>query len=190
MDFKKLLVIPIIFAFVATAFLAFIPQVEQPSLPTNTFSMKITSSAFIHEQSIPQKYSRTGENINPPLSIRDVPETAKSLVLIMHDPDVPKDLRPDGNFDHWIVFNIPPQTTEIAEGQNPSGTLGANTRGDLAYGGPNPPYGVHRYFFKLYALDSMLDVPAGANRVQVELAMKDHIFAQAELMGKYEKENN
>ncbi len=152
--------------------------------------MQLTSSAFAEKQSIPVRYSRGGDNTNPPLSIHDVPPEAKSLVLIMYDPDVPTDLRPDGNFDHWVVFNIPPQTIEITEAQNPPGMLGVNTRGESSYTGPNPPYGEHRYFFKLYALDILLDLPAGANRQHVEFAMQGHILAEAELIGKYKKGSN
>jgi hypothetical protein len=129
-----------------------------------------------------------GENISPPLSIRDVPEATKSLILIVYDPDVPKDLKPDGNFDHWILFNIPPQTRDIAEGASP-GVSGVNTRGEMKYTGPNPPYGEHRYFFKLYALDTILELAPGANRTEVEIEMEGHILAQAELMGRYGKNN-
>ena len=108
-----------------------------------------------------------------------MPAGAASLVLIVDDPDAP-----GGTWDHWIVFNIPPGMTEIKEHSVP-GTEGTNSFGRLAYGGPSPPSGTHRYFFKLYALDQKLDLEKGVRKAAVEKAMKDHVLAQAELMGKY-----
>lgn len=149
--------------------------------------MKLTSSAFPEGGIIPSLYTCEGKNINPPLEISGVPAEAKSLVLINDDPDVPKTLRPDGNFDHWIIFNMPPNTRKIAENATPPGIQGSNTKGHNQYFGPCPPNGEHRYFFKLYALDKMLDLPAGANKKQVEHAMHGHILAQCHLLGRYEK---
>jgi Raf kinase inhibitor-like YbhB/YbcL family protein len=147
--------------------------------------MKLTSPVFSHQGQIPSKYTCDGENINPPLTISEVPPTAKSLVLIMEDPDVPKRLRADGMWDHWIVFNIPVTVTEISEGEEPIGIHGIGTSKNLNYYGPCPPDREHRYFFKLYALDTELTLGEKATKVQVEGAMKDHIQAKAELIGKY-----
>jgi hypothetical protein len=148
--------------------------------------MKITSTAFAQNQSIPSRYSCDGEDINPPLHIEDVPASAKSLVLIMDDPDVPAAAKVPV-WDHWIVFNIPPTVTKIEEGENPEGVLGSNTRGKMVYGGPCPPDREHRYFFRLFALDTILSLPLGAARRAIEEAMKGHIVEYTELMGRYER---
>lgn len=150
--------------------------------------MKFTSSAFIHNTKIPSKYTCDGKNISPPLKIEHVPANSQSLVLIMDDPDIPSLAKEKFNievWDHWIVFNIPPATKEIPEGQNSFGILGKNTGGKNAYGGPCPPDREHRYFFKLYALDVMLDLSEGVTKKQVEEVMPGHILAQAELVGRY-----
>lgn len=150
--------------------------------------MKLTSPAFQNNGKIPSKYTCDGENINPPLTITDVPENTKSLVLIMDDPDIPEIAKKNFNvevWDHWVVFNIPPTLRTIEEGENPPGILGKNTRGNNAYGGPCPPDREHRYFFKLYALDTMLGLREGATKTEVERAMESHILAKVELMGKY-----
>jgi hypothetical protein len=152
--------------------------------------MKLTSSAFKDGGKIPSKYTCDGQGISPSLEIFDVPKNAKSLVLIMDDPDIPsfvKDRAGIEVWDHWIVFNIPAETKEIPEGKNPKGVLGKNTSGKLAYGSPCPPDREHRYFFKLYALDSELNLPAGTTKAQIEKAMQGHILAQAVLIGKYER---
>lgn len=150
--------------------------------------MKLLSSAFQDGGKIPQKYTCEGDNINPPLSIQDVPKEAKSLVLIMDDPDVPSFVRQDQMWDHWVVYNIPPSVTEIQENTKPDGTLGKNTSGTLCYQGPCPPDREHRYFFKLYALDTFLSLPKGATKKEVESAMQGHIIAKAGWMGRYEKQ--
>jgi hypothetical protein len=147
--------------------------------------MKLTSPVFSHQGQIPSKYTCDGENINPPLNISEVPPSAKSLVLIMDDPDVPKRLRADGMWDHWIVFNIPPTVTEIAEGEESQGIHGIGTSKNLNYYGPCPPDREHRYFFKLYALDTELTLGEKATKLEVEQAMKDHILEKTELIGKY-----
>jgi len=147
--------------------------------------MKLTSSAFQHQSKIPSKYTCDGADVNPPLAISDVPPNAKSLVLIMDDPDA---MKPAGKvWDHWIVWNIPPFTKEIAEGQEPRGVHGKGTSGNLKYHGPCPPDMVHRYFFTLYALDTGLQLPEGSAKADVEKAMKGHILARTELMGRYER---
>jgi len=142
--------------------------------------MKITSSAFQQGGNIPSKFSCDGANTNPPLQISDVPPEAKSLVLIVDDPDAPS-----GLFTHWAIWNISPQTSTIAEGSTPKGVQGANDFGKSAYGGPCPPSGAHRYYFKIFALDRELDLPSGAKRSQLDAAMKGHVVAQGELMGRY-----
>ncbi len=150
--------------------------------------MKLESSAFEHEGTIPAKYTCDGENISPPLKISDVPPGTKSLVLIMDDPDVPKSIRPDGMWDHWLTWNIPPEISEIPEGQEPSGVVGKNTGGSFGYRGPCPPDREHRYFFKLYALDIMLDLsPETTTKNDLEAAMQSYILSQAELMGRYNR---
>lgn len=149
--------------------------------------MKLTSPAFQEGGKIPSKYTCEGSNINPELMISQVPEQAKSLVLIMDDPDVPEFIRKDRMYDHWVVFNIPPTTKQIAENSQPKGVPGKNTSGGLNYTGPCPPDREHRYFFKLYALDCELTLNQGSSKNEVEKAIKGHVLAQTQLMGRYEK---
>ncbi len=149
--------------------------------------MKIISSAFENGGIIPVKYTCNGEDVNPPLEFVDVPEEAVSLVLIMDDPDVPVQVREDRMWDHWIKFNIPPTTQRVAENSEPAGVAGIGTGGMLTYQGPCPPDTEHRYFFKLYALDTELDLSEGATKKEVEQAMTNHIIAQAQLIGLYEQ---
>jgi hypothetical protein len=144
--------------------------------------MKITSSAFRDGQAIPAKYTCDGQDTIPPLKFEAVPERAASLALIMDDPDAPK-----GTWDHWVVWNIPPKTTEVAEGKAPQGVVGKNSWGKTAWGGPCPPDRQHRYFFKLYALDTQLNLSGGAGKADVEKAMKGHVLADAQLMGVYDR---
>jgi len=144
--------------------------------------MKITSSAFQQGGNIPSKFSCDGPNTNPPLQISDVPSAAKSLVLIVDDPDAPS-----GLFTHWAVWNISPQISSIAEGNTLKGVHGTNDFGKSGYGGPCPPSGAHRYYFKIFALDRELDLPSGAKRSQLDAAMKGHVVAQGELMGRYSR---
>ncbi len=144
--------------------------------------MKITSSAFQQGGNIPSKFTCDGANTNPPLQISDVPPEAKSLVLIVDDPDAPS-----GLFTHWAVWNISPQTSTIAEGSTPKGVQGTNDFGRSGYGGPCPPSGIHRYYFRISALDRELDLPFGAKRSQLDAAMKGHVIAQGESMGRYSR---
>jgi len=144
--------------------------------------IKITSSAFREGGNIPSKFTCDGSDTSPPLQISGVPSEAKSLVLIADDPDAP-----GGLFTHWLVWNIPPQTNSIAEGSAPKGVQGANDFGKLGYRGPCPPPGTHRYSFKVFALDRELDLRSGAKRGQVDGAMKGHIIAQGEVVGRYAK---
>lgn len=149
--------------------------------------LSITSSEFNHEGNIPSKYTCDGENINPSLYFSNIPKDTESLVLIVDDPDVPKHLREDGIWDHWLVFNIPANTVSIFENTEPLGMHGKGTAGNFDYHGPCPPDGEHRYFFKLYALDIMLDLKEGANKREIEKAMEDHIIEKAELIAKYKR---
>jgi hypothetical protein len=151
--------------------------------------MKIRSTAFSHEGKIPSKYTCDGENMNPELQISEVPSNAKSLALIMDDPDIPEFVKQKFDitvFDHWILFNIKPDAKKISENTAP-GIQGKNSRGEAKYAGPCPPDKEHRYFFKLYALDISLNLPEGATKEQVLSAMKGHLLAEAGLMGKYER---
>jgi len=146
-------------------------------------------SVFQQEGKIPSKYTCDGENVNPKLEFSDVPKNAKSLVLIMDDPDIPEFVKQKFGitiFDHWVLFNIKPDTKEIAENTAP-GMSGKNGRGEAKYTGPCPPDREHRYFFKLFALDTMLNLKQGATKEQVLEAIKGHILAEAELMGKYKR---
>ncbi|MDP3639898.1 MAG: YbhB/YbcL family Raf kinase inhibitor-like protein [Nanoarchaeota archaeon] len=152
--------------------------------------MKLTSPAFDHNGKIPAKYTCDGESISPPLQIADIPTAAKSLVLLMDDPDIPEFVKKRYNisvWDHWVVFNIPPTTKNIPERKNPAGVLGKNTGGKNGYDGPCPPDREHRYFFKLYALDTTVTLSEGATKAEVERAMEKHVLAKAELVGRYER---
>jgi Raf kinase inhibitor-like YbhB/YbcL family protein len=143
--------------------------------------MKITSSAFQEGGEMPSKFSRDGGNVNPPLRFEGTPTNAKSLVLIVDDPDAPV-----GLFTHWLVWNIDPKTTEIPERGVPTGAVqGTNDYPNLGYGGPQPPSGTHRYYFKIFALDQTLDLRSGAKRPELDKAMSGHVIAQGQLMGRY-----
>jgi Raf kinase inhibitor-like YbhB/YbcL family protein len=145
-------------------------------------TMKITSPAFGNNQLIPSRYACDGNNTSPPLVFSDVPRTAKSFVLIIDDPDAPS-----GTWVHWVVFNIPASVREIKENSVPQGVQGMTSVGKPGYGGPCPPSGTHRYFFKLYALDATLSLTGAADKKTVEAAMQTHILAHAELIGLYSK---
>src|SRR5262249_6574786 len=144
--------------------------------------MKITSSAFQHGGNIPSKFTCDGGNTSPPLEVAGVPSGAKTLVLIADDPDAPS-----GLFTHWLVWNIPSQTNSIAEGSAPKGVHGTNDFGKSGYGAPCPPSGTHRYYFRVFALDRELDLRSGAKRSELDAAMKGHVIAQGELVGRYAK---
>lgn len=148
--------------------------------------MKLLSSTFENGGLIPQIYTCDGQNISPPLSWENAPANTKSFVLIVDDPDAPV-----GTWDHWLLFNIPSTVNSLAENFNSSAagiSLGRNSWGNSSYGGPCPPDKMHRYFFKLYALDVMLDLKPGATKQAIETAMLNHILATAELMGKYDRQ--
>ncbi len=146
------------------------------------FNLKITSPAFEHNTEMPSRYTCDGEGVSPPLTISDIPENTKSLVLINDDPDAP-----GATWDHWIIFNMPPDTKEIPENTEPEGIAGKNSWGNTGYGGPCPPSGTHRYFFKIYALDTYLDLPESSSKSDIENAMNDHILDKDELIGLYRR---
>jgi Raf kinase inhibitor-like YbhB/YbcL family protein len=151
--------------------------------------MNLSSPAFAQEGKIPSIYTCDGDGISPPLSISGVPAEAKSLALVVDDPDVPKTLLPTGLFVHWVLADLAPTTAEISAGVNPAtiGTPGLNTSGKPEYAGACPPDREHRYFFKLYALDTRLNFEAAPTKEQVEKAMEGHIIAETSLMGRYER---
>jgi Raf kinase inhibitor-like YbhB/YbcL family protein len=142
--------------------------------------MKLLSPAFGHEDFIPKKFTCQGNDINPPLVIENIPEGTKSLALIMDDPDAP-----GRGWVHWVLYDIP-VTSEIKENSIP-GKEGMNDFGRKHYGGPCPPSGVHRYFFKIYALNKMLDLKGTVDKYSLENAIEPHILDEAELVGLYEK---
>ncbi len=147
--------------------------------------MQITSNDFLNNGEIPSEYACDGENVNPFLRISEISEQAKNLVLIVDDPDAP-----GRTWVHWIVFNIPifGKELKIQEDSIPQGgILGQNDFKKLDYGGPCPPFGTHHYFFKVYALDSRLDLKEGATKKQVEEAMKNHIISSVNLVGLYSR---
>jgi Raf kinase inhibitor-like YbhB/YbcL family protein len=143
--------------------------------------ISITSPAFESGGDIPAKFTCNGANGNPPLQIKGVPNETKSLVLIVEDPDAPR-----GLFTHWITWNIDPKTTEVAENSAPAAAIqGMNDFGKRNYGGPCPPSGTHRYFFKIFALDTKLELKPNARRAELDTAMHGHVLAQGELMARY-----
>ena len=146
----------------------------------------LTSAAFQEGGSIPATYTCDGEDLSPPLSWTDPPAGTQSFALINDDPDAPGKM-----WVHWVVYNLPPSVRKLQAGVASDARLADGTQqgmtdfGRVGYGGPCPPSGTHRYFFKLYALDATLAAPAGAARAKVEAAMKSHIVAEARLMGTY-----
>ncbi len=151
--------------------------------------IKITSSAFEESGMIPAKYTCDGADVSPPLKWDAVPEGTKSIALISDDPDAPV-----GTWVHWVIFGLPADTRELAENITPDKTLpngakqGTSDFGRIGYGGPCPPSGTHRYFFKIYALDAELALEAGARKRDLLRAMEGHILAEGQLMGKYKRQ--
>ncbi len=155
-------------------------------------ALTLKSTAFTHGGEIPSKYTCEGEDIASPLAWEGVPDGTRSLVLIVDDPDAPDPKAPKMTWVHWVLYNIPPDTTSLPEGSTskdlPSGTAeGLNDWGRAGYGGPCPPIGRHRYFYKLYALDTALNEVDKPTKAKIEAAMREHVIAQAELVGTYEK---
>jgi len=155
-------------------------------------NMKLKSTAFTHNGEIPVEFTCDGEDVSPPLVLEQIPETAKSLVLIVDDPDAPDPKAPKTTWVHWVIYNLPPYTTglprAVGKSELPQGTLeGLNDWKRKGYGGPCPPIGRHRYFHKLYALDIILPDLGTPTKAEVEKAMAGHIVATAELVGTYSR---
>lgn len=155
-------------------------------------ALMIESSAFDDGAAIPSKYTCQGQDVSPPLAWSGVPENARSLVLIVDDPDAPDPKTPKMTWVHWVLYNIPPDASGLAEGiasaELPAGTQeGLNDWRRTGYGGPCPPVGRHRYFHKLYALDTKLEGLRQPTKAELEAAMKGHVIARAELVGTYQK---
>ena len=147
--------------------------------------MTITSTAFQDGESIPSEYTCDGDNYHPPLTFSEIPIDAESLVLIVDDPDAP-----GGTFTHWLVYDMTPATMQILANTKPeTGHQGTNDFGDQQYGGPAPPQGSHRYFFRLYALNNRPHLAPGVHRRQVDEVLQNHVIAEAELMGTYARQN-
>ena len=145
--------------------------------------MKIISSTFENNQMIPKKYTCDGENINPPLQIIDIPEGTKSSILIVDDPDAPS-----GDWVHWLVWNINPETKLIAENESPKGAVqGINDFGRQNYDGPCPPSGIHHYQFKIYALDTILNLPSNSRKKDLEKTIEGHLLDKDVLIGLYQR---
>ena len=163
---------------------------EQQSVSSSTLPLTLTSAAFAANQSIPSKYTCDEGSISVPLTIAHAPTETKSFAIIMEDPDVPKNLKPDGVFLHWAAFNLPATVVEIPENAR-IGVYGANGAGAAAYTGPCPPSqyepSEHRYVFTVFALDTELALAEGAEKDAILNAMTGHIIAQAELVGKYKR---
>jgi len=177
-------------------YLLFVPSTAEAPVQTSMGKMTLQSSAFREGERIPSQFTCDGDNINPELIFGNVPENTVSLVLIMDDPDVRqsvKDERGIDAIDHWILFNIPPNTSSIAENTT-VGVPGENVGEGGAYVGPCPPPqfepAEHRYFFRLYALDTELGLHAGATKEEVRRAMEGHVIDNAELIGRYSRDNN
>jgi Raf kinase inhibitor-like YbhB/YbcL family protein len=155
-------------------------------------ALEITSSAFEHQGAIPRRYTCDGEDVSPALHWSGVPEGSRSLALVVDDPDAPDPEAPRMTYVHWVLYNLPADSAGLAEAvapdQLPDGTgQGVNDWGRTGYGGPCPPIGRHRYFHKLYALDTPLEGLRRPAKTQLEAAMQGHILAQAELVGTYQR---
>ncbi len=142
--------------------------------------LHISSRAFNARGEMPRKYTCEGINVSPPLEIKGIPRDTRSLAIVVEDPDAPR-----GTWTHWVVWNIPP-THVLLEGDVP-GVQGVNDFGVKVYGGPCPPAGTHHYHFKVYALDTLLNIPPDSTRFQLEFAMDNHLLAYGELVGRYRK---
>jgi len=173
---KNTVLMPGSLLFILCGFLLLLPGISAQG----ESNMKLSSPEFEHQKLIPQKFTCQGKKINPELIIEDIPVQAKSLALIIEDPDAV-----GGNFVHWVLYNIP-VTNRIEENTIP-GKQGSNSLGGLGYVSPCPPTGAHRYFFKIYALDKMLDYDDGLSKPELEKEITAHLLDQAELIGLYQK---
>lgn len=151
--------------------------------------MRITSESFDDGGPLPPEVSADAQGALPPLTISDVPDRAVSLAITVHDPDVPKDRRPSGNFDHWVVWNLSADTRQLANANDHNGVVGQNTAGSQSWFPAAPPPGdkAHRYFFTAYALDTVLALPVTSTRADLEVAIADHIIESAQLMGTFQR---
>jgi len=159
---------------------------------SNPMTIKVTSSAFQQGGTIPSQYTCEGKDVSPPLAWTGAPSNAKSIAMIVDDPDAPDPAKPQRVYVHWVVYNIPAGTSSLPENGSKSGmpkgaVQGKNDWGKAEYGGPCPPIGRHRYFFKLYALDAQLTGLSAPTKADLERAMKGHIVDTGELMGTYQK---
>jgi Raf kinase inhibitor-like YbhB/YbcL family protein len=178
---------PLIGVFLAAALA---PSAAGQQILGRSGAMNLASSAFSHNGAIPKKHTCDGSDSSPPLSWSGVPTQAKSLVLIVDDPDAPDPAAPKMTWVHWVLYNLPPSAGGLAEGVTslPAGTAeGTNDWQRTGYGGPCPPVGRHRYFHKLYALDTLVQGLSRPNKAAIERAMQGHIIARAELIGTYER---
>lgn len=164
-----------------------INPVEKTLSDTTDHCLKVTSKAFIHEGMIPVRYTCDGDNIAPEISWRHIPDEVKSFAMICDDPDAPS-----GTWIHWVVFNIPAEDSCLSIAmieENNVCLSGNNSWNTLGYGGPCPPSGTHRYFFKVYALDVILEVKEGLTKAELLDAMQGHILTSGEIMGKYQRQS-
>jgi Raf kinase inhibitor-like YbhB/YbcL family protein len=156
---------------------------EQAPEGGDTMSLLVSSPSFKEGEMIPQRYTCEGDDVSPQLDWENIPAGTKSLALIFDDPDAPA-----GTWVHWVLFDLSPDLSGLPEGTQGTGTRGKNTSNKLEYAGPCPPRGSsHRYYFKLYALDALLGLKEGSNKADVEKAMKGHILAMGQLLGKYKR---
>lgn len=162
------------------------PSTDSTITPPNPYNdMQLTSPAFSHDEAIPAEFTCDGSDVSPQLDISGVPSNAKSLAIIVHDPDAPK----EGGWTHWTLWNIDPDTESIDEDDVPEGAVeGLTDFDEPGYGGPCPPSGTHHYNFTLYALDTELELDEEAGKAELEAAMEGHIIAEATLTGTYSRE--
>lgn len=173
----------LLFILIIAVFLKLTNQQKLKSVPENKKDILIKSPVFAEGEMIPKKYTCQGEDVSPPLTIENIPQETKSLVLIVDDPDAPNKV-----FSHWLVWNIDPKITTIKEGKKPTGAVeGKNDFGKIGYNGPCPPFGTHRYYFKIYALDTVLNLLPETKKEALEKAMENHILAQGMLMGRFSR---
>ncbi len=160
---------------------------DASSLDVGT-TISLTSSAFQQGKPIPKTYAKSGDNLSPPLAWSDAPKDVKSYALICDDPDAP-----GGTFVHWVIWNIPANSNRLGEGEPTDSSMRDGTRqgkngfNGVGYAGPDPPSGLHHYYFHLYALDTKLELPEAATRQDLDKAMRSHVLGHGELMGTYQK---
>ncbi len=150
-----------------------------------SMSLAITSPAFENNGRIPSRFTCDGKNISPEIIFSGIPADTKSLALTLEDPDVPHTIRPDGMWNHWVVWDIPPGIHRVGEGSTPPGIVGVNTDKKVGYTGPCPPDREHRYVFTLYALNATLSLPEGSTKEELLAALAPHVLETAQLIGRY-----